>query len=157
MKLKKRILLISAILMLVASGASAKKQNSPSQKKKNVLEAEYTINLHDNCPRTTAALNEEVALRATIPGYRGTFSVIYKTWPEEKYAYPLTGYYACCLRIKDAIEKSKGKKCTLLFNSSQDMCGLPLDFSTTAAATESVVKLIESKQTEAYAFYIFED
>ena len=110
MKLKKRILLISAILMLVASGASAKKQNSPSQKKKNVLEAEYTINLHDNCPRTTAALNEEVALRATIPGYRGTFSVIYKTWPEEKYAYPLTGYYDCCLRIKDAIEKSKGQK-----------------------------------------------
>lgn len=156
MKLRKRILLTSAILMLLATGASAKKQSGSSQKK-NVLEAEYTINLHDNCPRTTAALNEEVALKATIPGYSGTFSVIYKIWPEEKHAYPLTGYYDCCLRIKNAIEKSKEKNCTLLFNSSQDMCGLPLDFSTATAATESVIKLIESKQTEVYAFYVFED
>ena len=106
MKLRKRILLTSAILMLLATGASAKKQSGSSQKK-NVLEAEYTINLHDNCPRTTAALNEEVALKATIPGYSGTFSVIYKIWPEEKHAYPLTGYYDCCLRIKNAIEKSE--------------------------------------------------
>lgn len=149
-RLKKGLLLATSLLM-ISTSAFAKKSVKPAQKKK--LSEPHTILFHDNCPKTTAALNEEVSLKATIPGYKGTISVTYKTWPEEKHSYPLTGFYDCCERIRSAMEKSKGTSYILHFNTKPDMSGMDVQLSNPEQATYSATLLIENQETEVYAFY----
>lgn len=144
-------LFLTAILLLLSTGAHAKK--SPKAASKPKMAEPHTIKFHDNCPRTTAALNEEVALKATIPGYKGIISVTYKSIPEEKHAYPVTGFYDCCERIRNAMEASSGKKYVLTFNTKEDKNGKEVFLSDKTKATESVILLIEQKETDVYAFY----
>ena len=84
---------------------------------------------------------------------KGIISVTYKSIPEEKHAYPVTGYYDCCERIRQAMEKSSGKKYTLTFNTKSDKSGNEIFLSDKTTATQSVIQLIEQKETDVYAFY----
>lgn len=150
----KKLLCLTVTLLLLVSGAFAKKSSkaSKSQPKPKMTEP-LTILFHDNCPRTTAALMEEVSLKATIPGYKGIISVTYKSIPEEKHAYPVTGYYDCCERIRQAMEKSTGKKYILTFNTRADKTGKDICLTDKTEATKSVILLIEQQETDVYAFY----
>ncbi|MBQ0039512.1 MAG: hypothetical protein KBS64_03715 [Treponema sp.] len=152
----KTLFAVLTVLFIFSSESFAKKSSSKNAPRKKNLEQEITINFHDNCPRTTAALGEEVALRATIPGYKGTITVSYLIWPEEKHAYPVTGFYDCCEKIRSAMEKSSGKKYILAFNTKMDLSGLDLDLSSALKSTEAATRLLESNETEVYAFYMTE-
>lgn len=147
-----RKIIFTFLLVAISSGAFAKK-SSKKKAEKFTLEEPQTISFHDNCPRTTAALKEEVSLKVTIPGYRGIISVTYKSVPEEKHAYPVTGYYECCERIRDAMEESSGKKYSLRFFTGQNKEGTEVNLSDAMQATESVILLLKQKETDVYAFY----
>lgn len=128
-----------------------------SSQKKRQLEEPHTINFHDNCPRITEALQEEVALKATIPGYKGIMTVTYTVWPEEKYVYPLTEFYGCCNRIRQAVEKSRGKKCILAFCTSPDGNGVLMDISSEKNALETATYLVENRIENLHALYLDEE
>ncbi len=150
----KKVLCLTVTLLVLTSVSYAKKApKAPKSQTKPKMSEPLTILFHDNCPRTTAALMEEVSLKATIPGYKGIISVTYKSIPEEKHAYPVTGYYDCCERIRQAMEKSSGKKYTLTFNTKSDKSGNEIFLSDKTTATQSVIQLIEQKETDVYAFY----
>lgn len=147
----KTAFILASILLFLSTEAHAKKN------KRKKLEQPHTIIFHDNCPKTTAALREEVSLKATIPGYRGTVSVSYMLWPEEQHAYPITEYYGCCDRIRKSMEKDSGKTVKLSFNTKEDQTGTNLNLYSAQTAAETAIFLIENKITDVYAFYTIEE
>lgn len=133
---------------------------SPAKKsvqKKKLLDEPHTINFYDNCPRITEALQEEVTLKATIPGYKGIMTVTYTVMPEEKYVYPLMEFHLCCDRIRRAVENSSGKKCILAFCTERDGKGTFHDISTAENALETALFLVKNRIGSIHALYLDEE
>lgn len=150
----KNILFLTIFFLIATTSAFAKKTSKPSKSTTKIkIEEPITILFHDNCPKTTATLKEEVELRATIPEYKGIISVTYQIIPEEKHAYPIINYYNCCERIRAALEKSTNTKYLLSFNTKQDKTGTNVFLSDKTSATQSVILLLQQKETNVYAFY----
>ncbi len=112
-----------------------------------------TFKLYDNCPENTYALAAELALQATMKGYKGVTKLTVKGTPSTPEAETVLKYYGFCYGIKTAIEKGTGKTVTLTFNTSKDGKGTNLDFTDAASVAKSLLLMTLANKTSVYAIY----
>ena len=143
---------------LVQRSKASKSKEQPVQQKaparKGNLEQQFVINFHDNCPKVTLALQEEVTLRSTIEGYRGVMTAVYSVFPDEKNVYPAVAFYRCCDRIRLAMEKAHNVPYKIVFNSRRDRTGSFAEIDTEEKAAASLNRMMEEGVTDLYAFYL---
>lgn len=125
------------------SGDSPAKKSSPS----------YEVALNDNCPQNTYALTAELALEATISGYKGTTSLLFSVPPEDEQVRAAQEFHSFCRSIAEAIEKGTGRTVSLSFNTSPDSSGEEFKFSNAKEIKASLQAMAQGNITELYAVY----
>lgn len=151
-KMRGAFFLSAAVFFLcwnLCSCATAPAAAVPAQKP--VRQA--VLKMYDNCPELTASLAAQVELKATMENYAGVTAAVCSVPPSLEEMAPVCEYFSFCEKIRKSLEDFSGKKYFLEFNSKSDKSGIPLDLSSSSAALQSAARLIQSDETEIYAFY----
>lgn len=136
-----------------SSSQSGTTKSSSSTGSSSSSETKLTVSLYDNCPENTYALAAELALRATMEGYKGVTKLKISGTPTQAEAEALLKYYGFCFGIKTSIEKGTGKPVTLTFNTNKDGSGVTLEFSDLTLAAKSLLAIKISNSNSVYAIY----